>query len=218
MATAESVSFELAPTVDEIIRLCDEAWAYARQLRAEANDDISAIGVSMVHSEDHSLDTLDAETRAKIEDSIYEKMADRFQDLNKAYPIVVVVMASGFYKRSIVRKFFTYVREHPWRNEEEFFTVQSVYSSMVYQEQHKRSHPSGSELGAVRERTRTALMDHRDQMKQYVERIKRTAEYNNRMRAEERKRQLAAQLERARAILVEREKKPIVVQVEGLDD
>jgi hypothetical protein len=189
-----SISYEVAPTIDEILRECNRAWETAQMIRGEYD--------------------INDETRDTVDDEVYIIMADRFRELNQTYPIIIAVMSTGSYNEKVARKFFKYVREHPWKTDEEFYDIQSVYSAMIYRFTNSRRHVSRAEIDAIREQTRESLNQFGEESRKHMERVKKIAEDNNKKRAQARARDLLNNIATARAIIINAESRPIVVHVD----
>ena len=173
-----TISFESAPTIEEILRECDTAWEYARMLRgqhASLTDETSS-----------------QESRDNIDDDIYVELSRAHSSMNQTYPVILAAMAAGHYSRRAAKKFFLYVRDHPWKSEEEFLDTQAVYSSCLYRDTHK--HVDSRAVATVRGQTREVLQETQAEMKRRIERLQKIADATNKRRAGARANEFARRL------------------------
>lgn len=166
MAVSSSVAFESAPTIEEVLRECDNAWEYACVLRGRQTD------------------ASDDEARASFEDDVYVELARAHSSMNQTYPVILAAMAAGNYDRRAASKFLHHVQDHPWKSEEEFLDTQSTYSSFLYRA--KKHHTDSRMVVAAREQTRAALLETQRELKSRIERLRIEADANNHRRAQER--------------------------------
>lgn len=181
-------AYAITPTIEEVIRECDEAWVFARKLRDESRDKADLEGT---------------------QDAIYMSLVREHTELNKTYPVILAAMAAGSYHQDAVRKFFKYVKDHPWRTQDEFFEIQSAYNLILY----RKTHPRASQKVAakVREQTHDALIENERAMKEQVDRAQREAEETNQRHAKARIADMISRIPHDAAILLQSEVRPLVV-------
>jgi hypothetical protein len=191
-------SFASAPTIDEVVRECDRAWEYAKNARATR-------GLTRIS-------TMSDESREKAERQIYETILDEFRDLCTTYPTIVAAMVTGAYDRRAVRKFFKYVRAHPWKGESEFLDVQSAYSAILMRALAKdRHHVGAADIAAVREHTRKELEATETKTRTDIDRATEAAKSVNARRAAARVEDLRASIWRDGSVLIADEVRPVEV-------
>lgn len=177
--------YTINPTIEEIIRECNATWQEAKQL-------------------------INAKHRDSKDEDVYMSLVRAHAELNKTYPAILAAMAAGSYDQGAVRKFFKYVKNHPWKTEEEFLDVQSVYSQILYRITHP--HASQKVINQMREQTRTALTENEKKTKEQIEAAQKEAEENNRRHAKERLADLVARVAHDATILTHDEVRPVVVK------
>ena len=200
-------TYAINPTIEEIIRECDAAWEQARGLRREfglGSDSVRVRETIVIAPSDR-----DGDDESK-EESIYITLARDHSDMNKTYPVILAAMSTGSYDKKAVRKFFGYVKNHPWRTEEEFLDVQSVYNTMLFRATHP--HANQKSITRTREHVRAALTENEKNTKEQIERAQREAEEINARRAKERFADMIARVPRDSAILLNNEVRPIIVR------
>lgn len=195
-------TYAITPTLEEIVRECDDAWEYARKKRAQYKLDDAPSSESEsepAHSEEQNM----------REENIYMELAQAHVELNKTYPVILAAMAAGSYSSRAASKFFTYVKNHPWRTEEEFLDVQSAYNPILYRATHP--HVNTKAVARVRENVRNALQENQRMTKEQIEAAQRAADINNAARAKQRVADILARIPRDARILTQDERRPIIV-------
>lgn len=183
MAASGSMQYAVTPTIDEVVRECDAAWSLARKLRDSARD-------------------------GKDED-VYLELVRAHGDLNKTYPAILAAMSAGSYNTKAVRKFFKYVKNHPWKTEAEFLEIQAIYHTMLFRALHP--HTTQTAIKQMREQTQSALEENEKKTKEEVEKAKIEAEENNRRHARERVADLVTRVPSDATILTKDEVRPVIV-------
>jgi hypothetical protein len=151
-----NTAFASAPTIVEIVRECDSAWLSAQRMAHNGADDAT----------------------------IYAQLVNEHENLNKTYPVILASMAAGAYDAHAVTKFFKYVADHPWHDEDEFLDTQTVYSAYLCRASARPGvHPSASDVATVRAQMRAALIDNKKRTKEQVEEMQRQADEINKKRA-----------------------------------
>lgn len=187
-AVKSEIRFAIAPTIDEVVRVCAAAFARAKALRAEKKLDCAS--------------TMSESARSAAEREVYSALAEEFRDLCTTYPAVVAAMVAGEYNERAVRKFFKYVRAHPWKTEEDFFEVQSAYTVILHRATAPTpAHASGNTLARLREQTRSALADANRELREQIECAQKAADEINRARARARVDDLRARIAADRDVL-----------------
>ena len=195
-------TYAINPTIEEIIRECDAAWDQARELRRE-------FGLGVRDTIVIAPNTHEGEDESK-EESIYITLSRDHSDMNKTYPVILAAMSAGSYDKKAVKKFFEYVKNHPWHTEEEFLDVQSVYNTMLFRATHP--HANQKSIMRTREHVRAALTENEKNTKEQIERAQHEAEEINARRAKERFADMIARVPRDSAILLSHEVRPLVVK------
>lgn len=204
-------TYIVAPTIEEIIRECDEAWVQAKQLRREclARPGGSSRGGTSRGEPLHIHGAPETDDGTRGENIVYETLIRDHQELNKTYPVILASMAAGSYNQRAVIKFFKYVRDHPWHGEKEFLETQTVYSEILYKATH--AHANQKAAKNAREQVRNALTENEQKTKEQLEQVQRLAEENNKRHAKERISDMLMRVPRDAAILTRGEIRPIVV-------
>jgi len=197
---------EFTPTSDEVVRVCDRAWAQVQEMRKTR-------GLTRVS-------TMSDEDREHIEREIYEALLDDYRELCTTYPTVVAAMVVGSYSRKAVIKFFKYVRDHPWKGHDEFMDVQSAYSAILMRqlarEQRVHYHINSTEVARVRDYTREELKKAHDKMHDDIDRATKAATEINERRARARIDDLRTRVCADAPILIDGEVRPIVVSFDDM--
>ena len=202
------LTYAVAPTVEEIIRECDCAWARAREIRREMGLGVEARAAATKSSAEVCvIGTVD---EGRAEESVYATLAREFAELNKTYPVILAAMAGGSYKTRAVRRFFAHVRDHPWRDEAEFLDTQSAYITILGRKLARATHDTRA-IDRARAATRDALAENERATKEQIEHAQAEAARINEARAHSRAVDMRARVAADAAIILRDEVRPTVV-------
>lgn len=109
-------------------------------------------------------------------DEFMAKMRRDHKEFSQSYPIVLRYMCQmQQFHVNALRKYLNHIREHPWKNHDEYLDSQVHYCIILYKETHKRW--NRTQVENLRKNIRTMLKSEHERFMELSEKYKKEVEH-----------------------------------------
>jgi hypothetical protein len=106
----------------------------------------------------------------KERDRLLKKYQEEHKKFTQAYPLVLRFMIqSGEYNSGVFRRFLNYMVAHPYKTEDEYFTIYSEYSKMLYRHYNPRA--DSRLIAAVQENAKKCLKEEKEEFEKMTKKL-----------------------------------------------
>jgi ElaB/YqjD/DUF883 family membrane-anchored ribosome-binding protein len=109
-------------------------------------------------------------------DEFMAKMRREHKEFSQSYPIVLRYMCQmQQFHVNALRKYLNYIREHPWKNHDEYLDSQANYVIILYKETHNRW--NRTQVENLRKNIRTMLKSEHERFMELSDKYKKEVEH-----------------------------------------